>query len=356
VSVGEYGLVADGSSAVNGETEQVADASAAAPAPLWRRRIVTAVRIIAAVVIAYFVVYTTIRQWDDVRHTFVSLSARAVVASTVAALLAIGVTMLAWRSMLADLGHRLPVRAAAQVNLVGQLGKYLPGTVWAYLLQMELGRRFGVPRSRGFLASVVTTMLGVTAGVVIGTLGLRSMLNSSATAEHAITGRVVLYVALGVLPIAVICAHPRVLSRLAGLVLRLTRRQPLARPLSWNGVLRTLGWSALAYLLCGVHLWLLAGSAAAPGVTGLVACIGAFALAMIAGVFIVVAPASIGVREFVIGVTLAGLGVPFGTAYGLALASRLLFTIADIIAAGGAALVATRKIRMPQYAQRAGDS
>src|SRR5437899_1518374 len=83
-------------------------------------------------------------------------SAGTVVTSTLAALLAIGATMLTWRSTLADLGHRLPVRAAAQINLVGQLAKYLPGTVWAYVLQAELGRRFGVPRSRSLLASLVS--------------------------------------------------------------------------------------------------------------------------------------------------------------------------------------------------------
>jgi glycosyltransferase 2 family protein len=352
--VGEYELAAGGDPLA--APGSVTDAPAAGHDHKWRRRIVIAVRVIAVVVIAYFVVYTTVRQWAEVRGAFTRLSAGTVAASTLAALLAIGATMLSWRATLADLGHRLPVRAAAQINLVGQLAKYLPGSVWAYVLQAELGRRFGVPRSRSLLASLVATMLGVTAGVTIGTLGLRTMLNRPSSAPYAGTGRLVVYVALAVLPIALVCAHPRVLTRLAGFMLRLTRRDPLVRPLSWAGVLRTLGWSAVGYLLCGVHLWLLARSAAAPGLSGFVVCVGAFALAMIAGVFVVVAPASIGVREFVIGVTLAGLGVSFGAAYALALVSRLLFTVADVVAAGGAALVATRRVHQPPVAAVTGTS
>jgi glycosyltransferase 2 family protein len=335
-----------GEDAQTGGDEPVAtaDGSGTRSNEPWRRRILTVIRVIAAVLIAYFIIYTTVKQWADVRRTFGGLAVGTVLAATLSALLAIAATMLSWRATLADLGHPLAVRAAAQVNLVGQLAKYLPGSVWAYVLQAELGRRFAVPRSRTLLASLVATMLGVTAGVTIGTLGLRTILDRSSTAPSAGTGRVVAYLALAVLPIALVCAHPWVLSRLAGFMLRITRRDPLSQPLSWRGVLRTLGWSAIGYLFCGVHLWLLARSVATSALDGLLLCTGAFALAMIAGVFIVVAPASLGVREFVIGVTLTGLGISFGVAYALALASRLLFTIADVVAAGGAAVVATRKL------------
>jgi glycosyltransferase 2 family protein len=321
-----------------GETEP-----AKTPRTGWRRRLVTVLRIAAVVAIGYFVIATAVEQRQQVGDVFGRLSWPTVALSLIAALASITITMLAWRAVLTDLGHRVSVRAGGQIYLVGQLGKYLPGSVWAYVLQMELGRRYRVPRSRGFFASLVTTGLGITAGLVIGTVGLREALRAAATAEYGAAGRVVFGVALVVLPLAIVFAHPKVLTRLVGLALRVTRREPLSAPLSWSGVLRTLGWSALAYGLAGVHLWLLAADVAAPGVQGLVWCTGAFALAMTAGVFVVFAPSGIGVREAVIAATLTGLGVPFGVAYGLALASRLIFTVADIIAAGGAAVVALRQ-------------
>jgi uncharacterized membrane protein YbhN (UPF0104 family) len=128
------------------------------------------------------------------------------------------------------------------------------------------------------------------------------------------------------------------------LVLRLTRREPLTRPLTWRGVLGVLGWAVVAYVLAGVHLWLLAGTVAGTGLRGLVACTAAFALAMIAGTFAFILPSGIGAREFVIVATLTSMGVPQGSALGLALVSRLLFTVADVGAAGGAAVEAVKRI------------
>lgn len=61
--------------------------------------------------------------------------------------------MLAWRSILRGLDSPLPVRPSARVYFVGQLGKYVPGSVWTVLTQMELGRDHNVPRRRSAAAT-----------------------------------------------------------------------------------------------------------------------------------------------------------------------------------------------------------
>jgi glycosyltransferase 2 family protein len=312
-------------------------------APRWRRHLFLAVRALTVLVVGYFVVATTVDLWPRVRQTFADLSWGTAILATAAAAVSIGGAMMAWRAVLADLGHRLELRDAAEINLVGQLGKYVPGSVWAYVLQMQLARRVGVPRSRGFLASLIATLLGITAGLAIGSLALRSV--ASADGEAATLGRAIMYLALAAAPFAIVCAHPAVLSRLVDVALKILRREPLSRPLSWRGVLTTLGWSALGYAAAGLHLWLLAGSVAGTGVRGLIACTAAFALAITAGTFAFVLPSGIGVREVVIAATLAGVGVPYETAFALSLVSRLLFTVADVGAAGAAALLAVRHLR-----------
>jgi uncharacterized membrane protein YbhN (UPF0104 family) len=334
-----------------GDTETVLEpGTAAAPAAhKLRRRIIGAVRVLAVVAIVYFVVATTVAQWHDVRATFHRLSWPVVALSLAAALLAIGATALSWRAALADLGYRVPVASAAQVLLVGQLGKYLPGSVWSYVMQMELGRRAGIPRSRAFLASLVMTGLGITTGLAIGALGLPGTLRTS----HDTTARVAFWVTLLLLPVALACAHPRVLSRLVHLVLRLFRREPLDAPLTWRGVLATMLWSAVGYAGFGVHLWLLAGTQARPGIGGLGSCVVAIALAISVSTVVVIAPSGIGVREFLIAIALVGFGVPFGTAYGIALASRLIATVGDVIAAGLAAITGVRRIHRPADRQPA---
>jgi hypothetical protein len=316
--------------------------------PAWRKHLVRALRALVFATVAFFVVYSVARNWADVRAAFAQMSWASLALGTVAAVASILAAMLSWRAVLADLGHPLPVPAAAQINLVGQLGKYVPGSVWAYVLQMELARRHGVPRTRGFLTSIVATALGTVAGMVVGMLAVRPVLNYSGSATEARVGDLLGVTALALLPVVLAVAHPRVLNRLVGLALRVTRRPALTRPLSWPGIVRTLGWSAVGHALAGTHLWFLADSVATPGLGGLVICLGAMALAITLGTFFVIAPSGFGVRELVLVAALTGVGATSGQALGVAVASRVLFTLADLLAAGGAALVATRRVR-PDY-------
>jgi glycosyltransferase 2 family protein len=309
--------------------------------PAWRGRVLTAIRIIAALAIVFYLVTSATRQWADVKQTFHSLSWGSLIMALVFALLGIGGNMMAWRAALTDLDHKVPVRTAAPIALVGQLGKYLPGSVWAYVVQMDLGRRAGVPRTKAFIASLVGTGLGVTVGLIFGTVGLPTAFEAARDDQHGSIGRVAFYVALVLLPVALVCAYPKVLTSLIQLLLRVLRRPPLDRSLSWRGVLGPMGWAAFAFTCFGTHLWFLAQANAAPGFSGWARSVGVIALAMSVSVFVVIAPSGIGVREFLVTVALGGGGI----ALGIALASRLIFTIADVLAAGVSAAVGAHRLK-----------
>jgi uncharacterized membrane protein YbhN (UPF0104 family) len=313
------------------------------PKPAWRARVVTGARIVAALAIVFYLINTTVHQWAEVRVVFHRLSWTTLILAFVAVLAGIGGNLMAWRSAVADVDHRLPVRTAAPIMLVGQLGKYLPGSVWAYVVQADLAKRAGVPRARAFVASLVSTGLGITVGLLLGTIGLPTALQGAKDDAHGVVGRIAFIAALVALPFALVCALPFVLTRLMQLLLKILHRPPLDRPLSWRGVLGPGGWSAVAYVLIGTHLWFLANGTAAHGFGGWLRCIGVMALAMSVSVFVVIAPSGIGVREFLITVALGG----GGGALAIALASRLLFTVADIVAAGLAAAVGMHRLKTP---------
>jgi hypothetical protein len=215
--------------------------------------------------------------------------------------------------------------------------------VWAYVVQMDLARRAGVPRTRAFIASLVSTGLGVTVGLIFGTIGLPTAFEAARDDVHGTLGRLAFYVALGLLPIALVCAHPKVLSRLVQLLLKLLRRPKLDRALSWRGVLTPMAWAAFAYTCIGSHLWLLSQGTAVHGLSGWLRCIGVVALAMSVSIFVVIAPSGIGVREFLITIALGG----GGAAFAIALASRLIFTVADVLAAGISAAVGAHRLKHP---------
>jgi len=265
------------------------------------------------------------------------------------ALLGLGAQTLAFRAVLADLGHPVTTRTAGKIYLVGLLGKYLPGSVWTFVMQMELGRRAGIPRARALLAPLVCLAISTSAAVVLGLLGLPALGGAG----------VPVMVGVGVIALAaIVCAHPRVLTWLIERFLVLTRRPPLPSPITWHGVGVCFAWSAVAWACFGAHLWLLTDAAGLAGVPGLLICVGAFALGLTGGIVAFLAPSGLGVRESVIAAMLLPY-VPVGVALGVALTSRLIFTVADVIAAGAAALSGSRVLARSGHrlqAAQAGDT
>ncbi|WP_229397927.1 lysylphosphatidylglycerol synthase transmembrane domain-containing protein [Micromonospora okii] len=333
--------------------QDVATSEAAAPpapaGPL-RRWLSVGLRVVVVAAIAVGMVWSVVDQWPQVRSTWLGLAWQSVVLSVLAALAGMVANTMAWRAAVDDLEHRVSVPAALRICLVGQLGKYIPGSVWAYVLQIELSRRVGLPRARAFLATLVSVGLGVTAALGLGLLSLPALREAAGgdDSTYADSVRVALWIVAALFPVALVCAVPRVLTALVQLALRVLRRPPLEHRLTWPGVLRVVGWSALGYTLFGVHLWLLANAQATPGLEGLLRSVGSFAIAMTVGMFAFLSPSGLGVREAVLVAALAPFLVDsggVGAAMGIALASRLIFTIADVLAAGLAALSGVRQLR-----------
>jgi glycosyltransferase 2 family protein len=309
-----------------------------APGRSYQALVLKAFQLLIGLAIAASIVYAVNRLWADVRDTLLALNGWTIAASFVAALGAIAANVKAWQAVLRELDHEVATVEAGQIYLVGQLGKYLPGSVWAFLLQMELSLRAGIPRARSFAASLVLVGLTTTAALVLGLFAIPTLVEVGGA---AVWGAAVLA------PVALVCAIPPVLSRLVDLFLRILGRAGLNHRLRLPGLLRVLGWSALAWTLFGVHFYLL-GVGAGHGLDpDLPDAVGSFALAMTAGLLAVAAPSGLGVREAVLVASLSPYG-GVGTALGVALVSRLILTVADVLAAGTAAWSARGVRRLPQ--------
>jgi hypothetical protein len=134
-------------------------------------------------------------------------------------------------------------------------------------------------------------------------------------------------------PVLLALLHPRVVNAAAGRLLRLTGRPPLERPLSARAVAVAMVWALLSWVLFGAQVWLLAIRLGAPTGRGLVVAVGGFALAWSAGFLMVLAPAGAGVREVLLVASLAAV-LSVGAATAVALVSRVLMTVGDLVLAG----------------------
>jgi glycosyltransferase 2 family protein len=292
--------------------------------PAWRRkRLVAGLRVGFAVLVVAAAVYAVASHWSEVRQQLAQLHVGVVVLSGLAAVAGVVASMFCWRAALADLGSSLPVPAASRVFFLGQLGKYLPGSVWQVVAQMELAREHDVPRRRSASAYVVMVVVYLCAAVLL----------AGVTLPFVLTGAARRYLWLLVLlPVLLFVLHPPVLTRLLNAALRLIRREPLEHVLSARGTLSGLAWGLLSWLLLGVHIWLLAGDLGGTGGRLLPLSIGAFALAWALGLVVVIAPAGVGPRDAML-VAVFASALPDGAPAALAVVSRLLLTFADVFTA-----------------------
>ncbi|MGW7483381.1 lysylphosphatidylglycerol synthase transmembrane domain-containing protein [Nonomuraea muscovyensis] len=259
-------------------------------------------------------------QWDGVVAGFARLNPALLAGSLVAVVAALLGAMLTWRTLLADLGSPLEFRPATKVFFVGQLGKYIPGTVWPVLAQMEMGRDLGVPKARSAAAFFLMMPIQLATGLLVTlvTLGWDRY------------GGLLLLV-----PVLLVLLEPKVINGVIGFGLRKLGREPLEHPLTRRGMLTALCWALAGWACYGLHLYFVLPEA------GLVFAVGAFALSWCLGIMTFVVPAGAGVREAVMVAVLAPV-LDSGAAIAVALCSRAVIIVGDLICAGLAGIAARR--------------
>jgi len=307
-------------------TEAIVDP---APRPQRTRR---RLRVAFLLVAVAFAALALTSQWDEAGDRLGQLSLGHVAlaaASSVGALLA---SFLAWRETLAGLGDRLPLAGAARVFFLGQLAKYVPGSIWAIVGQMELATVHGVRRERTATAGIVVLVVSLAMALLLGVLAVPALLDADG---GLYASAVLLLVPLGVV------LHPRVLTWLVGRGLALVRRPPLERPLDAGTIWRVAGLSVLSNGFLGLQVWQLAVDVGGRGWSLLALSVGGYGIAAAVSLVVIPLPAGAGLREAILVLLLADEVTVAGATL-VAILARLLLTVADVGAAGLAA-AATRE-------------
>jgi len=257
----------------------------------------------------------------------------------------VAVTGVVWRSVLAGYGHDVPRLPASAIFFVGQIGKYIPGSVWSLGAQADMARRYRVPSRTTVAVGLVFLWVHVVSALPVALLlGQRGA--GSGDQSALVPGQVSDWitdppwgVTLAGCLVAILLLSPAVL----GLMGRLLAgpEQPLR--LGWSQSVALMALMALTWALYGVGLALVVPPPALESAGGFAAVLGpvtaAFAASYMVGVVVVLAPAGAGVRELTLIALLAPLfGVPSATA--AALLMRVVHTIDDFAIAGIAWLAA----------------
>ena len=281
---------------------------------------------IAVVVIAVGIgVYEIAKEWRDVHHALGQIGLLASFEALLVLLVMQFATLRQWQSLLAGLGSPIRTTTAGRIFFIGQLGKYIPGSVWPILTQMELGARANVPRARSAGASILTMIVSLAGGLLVAAAAIPF--------AHYNQDYDLVFI---LVPVILACLYPRVLNPLLNWLFKVTRRPGLDQPVSLAMISKALGWSLVAWLANGVQIWILADKLGAPAGRTFAIALGGYAFAWCVGFVAIFDPAGAGIREALLVATL-GPVLAYQPAFAVALVSRAVNTISDLLVAGTAA-------------------
>ena len=318
--------------------EPAASAEEATVRPAWRRALGFTLRAVESrlfkllfvLAMVGLAVYAVASQWTEFKSDINQLGLMAALEALVCVLVGLVLTMQVWRSLLSAAGSKLPVRAASRIFLIGQLGKYVPGSVWPVLAQMELGRTYKVPRQRSATTAMLSMMIGLTSGLLATLVGLPFMAGNSASTY---------WWAFLFIPVLLVCLHPKVLNPVIALGLRLMHKPAPETPLTGRVIGTAIAINLVSWFFNGLQIWVMTARFGVHGGSTLLAAVGAYALAWCVGFLFVLAPAGAGVREIILIAELTALGLPHGAPTAIALVSRGVTMLSDLAGAGVAALL-----------------
>jgi len=266
-----------------------------------------------------FVARTIVTKRQEVADAFSQLNGITLIASIVLGLSAMSWIGYLWTRMLVVRGHHAAPRTAMAWYFAGQLGKYVPGGIWPIVGRAELATRAGVARTDAYAAtglSMVTTYLAAVVAICLG-----SILSWS----YPIVG----IIGLSALLIGFLAFSNQMLRTKT--VKTLGRISPRAISLTEPQRLLVLTLSHLpAWILMSLSTSVTASAFGAD--IGLLHMFFITSASWFAGFVVIGVPGGIGVRESVF-TALAGTALSPGVAVSLALASRVVFILVDVLGA-----------------------
>lgn len=271
--------------------------------------------VVAAV--AFFLVRTLRTHWDELG----SLDLRSLDISPIWLVAAVGVILLsylllitAWRAVIMGWGESIDIRTGAAIWCLSNMGRYLPGKVWAVAGMAVLATRAGVDPVAATGAALAMQALALGSGATLIALTVPQI-------------PVVAVVTSALLAVGTLAAISS--SRLARLLSRITGRE--FRSVNAAAVGPALVLAVSSWLCYGIALLMLVRGLGYAGID-LKLSVGVFTASYILGFVAVFAPGGIGVREgALLGMLTGALGA--GPALVVATSSRLLFTLTELTAA-----------------------
>ena len=291
---------------------------------LQRGRVLRIAKIAFAIAVVIFIASVLVSQWGELREAAANAHPRwGYIALSCALVLAnYALLIQAWRILLHGWGGSLGFWESARIWTISNLGRYIPGKIWAIGSLAVMAQSRGVSGAAAVGAALLGSLINTVAGLIV----------LAATGAGVLELPTVAVAAIVLLGAAILVAPPFLpwLGKVAG---RLARRDITIPRIPHSAIWITAAISALSWVLYGVAFRVLAAGvlSRAPGAVGLYTAI--YTGSYLAGFLAIIAPGGVGVREVVMAGALKGAGFGTGEAILLVVASRIWLTILEILPA-----------------------
>jgi hypothetical protein len=265
------------------------------------------------------------QQWPEVSAALASATPNYYVLglSCAAVLANYGVLIQVWRMVLKGFGFPIPYWDAARIWTISNLGKYIPGKVWALSAMAVMAEAKGVSPVVAAAAALYITLVNTVVGFVVVAATGADVLDFNRNIS-------VMIVLLGLVTVSA----PPLLPWLGARVGRLLGREIVIPRLSAAVIFSVALITAMSWYIYGLAFYLFAGGMLGthmPGGEALYVAI--FAGSYLIGFVALFAPGGSGVREAVMANGLKRAGFATGPAYLVVVASRLWLTVLEIVPA-----------------------
>ena len=287
--------------------------------PFSIRALVSSIGLIIGLAGMAFLLRTMWTHRDEMKDSFSQLTWSSLVGAVFFAFMSMSYLGWMWGRLLLRRRYKVPRAQLVSWYYTGQLGKYVPGGVWAVVGRAEMAVRGGVPRADAYSVTGLSMFTTYSAAALCAALG------SLLSWERPIIGAALL-LAL-VVGLSVYAIAP-LRQRLVGLLRKITSgTNELTAPKDM-----------LALTIVQVPAWIMISLSTTITAHAFGAEVGVLhmffvsSLSWLIGFLVIGAPGGLGVRESIFtGLLSASIGT--STALSLAVASRMIFVSVDFLGA-----------------------
>ena len=287
--------------------------------PFSIRALVSSIGLIIGLAGMAFLLRTMWTHRDEMKDSFSHLTWSSLVGAVFFAFMSMSYLGWMWGRLLLRRGYKVPRAQLVSWYYTGQLGKYVPGGVWAVVGRAEMAVRGGVPRADAY------SVTGLSMFTTYSAAALCAVLGSLLSWERPIIGAALLLALVFGLSVYAIAPLRQRLMSLLRKVTSGTNELTAPKDMFALTIVQVPAW-----IMISLSTTITAHAFGAE--VGVLHMFFVSSLSWLIGFLVIGAPGGLGVRESIFtGLLSASIGT--STALSLAVASRMIFVSVDFLGA-----------------------